>query len=272
MGILHLVGRSGDRGHRHHALGVQQIVDLLEFGIDRQTDIGHDVFPRNGRSVVRPEVLHRTDFDAEHDVADTVVPVVERLLDRADAQHDVVVHGPFAAGPELPDIVVETRAAHLVAHAFGVDVLVVEVEDHLVLAPLQHILQARNPVGRDFAVAVHEVQAAQFVVGVVGDEALARGRAVDRQVVHEHHDAVLGEAEVDFEEGRHQRQRLFARLDAVFGIAGHHAAAVAADDHVARGIVGEIDLQLLDRIDLHGVQPGGLGAGGHDCGAACGQQ
>ena len=96
MGILHLVGRSGDRGHRHHALGVQQIVDLLEFGIDRQTDIGHDVFPRNGRSFVRPEVLHRTDFDAEHDVADTVVPVVERLFDRADAQHDVVVHGPLA--------------------------------------------------------------------------------------------------------------------------------------------------------------------------------
>ena len=68
----------------------------------------------------------------------------------------------------------------------------------------------------------YEAELLQLFVGIVGHAPLAGGRAVDRQVVHQYHDAVAGEAEVDLEEGRHHRQRLFARFDAVFGIAGHH--------------------------------------------------
>ena len=249
---------------------MQQVVDRLQVGVYGQADIGHDVFPGDGRCVISPEMFHRADLDAEHDVADAVLPVVERLFDGADAQHDVVVHRPVAARLQLLDIVVEAGAAHLVAHALGVDVLVVEIEDDLVLAPFQQVFQARNLVGGDVAVAVYEAELLQLFVGIVGHTPLAGGRAVDRQVVHQYHDAVAGEAEVDLEEGRHHRQRLFARFDAVFGIAGHHAPAVSADDDVTAGVIGEIGLQFFDRPDPHGVRYRGLGARGQHGGAAYG--
>ena len=71
-------------------------------------------------------------------------------------RHDVVVHRPVAARLQLLDIVVEAGAAHLVAHASGVDVLVVEIEDDLVLAPFQQVFQARDLVGGDVAVTVYD--------------------------------------------------------------------------------------------------------------------
>ena len=55
-----------------NALGVQQVVDRLQVGVHGQADIGHDVFPGDGRCVVSPEMFHRADLDAEHDVADAL--------------------------------------------------------------------------------------------------------------------------------------------------------------------------------------------------------
>ena len=234
---------------------MQQIVDLLQPGIDRQPDIGHDVVPRNRAGIVGVEHLARADLAAEHHVADAGVPIVHRFVQRTDTEHDVVVHRPVAAGAQLTDVVVEARLAHLVAHALGVDVLVVEVEHHLVLAPLQHVFQTGNAIRRQFAVAIDQPESLQLLVGVVGHAPLAVGRAVDRQVVHEHHHAVLREAEIDLEKGRHHRQGFLARLDAVFGIAGHHAAAMAADDNVPLGVVAEIGFEVFKTIDLNGVKP-----------------
>ena len=164
-----------------------------------------------------------------------------------------MVFRPRAARQQLLDVIIQRPPSLRLTDALRVDILVVEIERHLVFPPFEHLGERRNAVVGHVSVAVDQPEPLQLLVGVVGHAPLAVGRAVDRQVVHEHHHAVLREAEIDLEEGRHHRQRLLARSDAVLGIPLLHTAPMGADDDVPPGDIAEIGLELLERGDLHRV-------------------
>ena len=234
---------------------MELFVDLRHGGIHRLAARGDEVAPRNPAPLESPKLLGRADLDAEHRVAHPRIPIVQRLVERADAQEDVVVFRPRAARQQLLDVIIQRPPSLRLTDALRVDILVVEIERHLVFPPFEHLGECRNAIVGHVSVAVDQPEPLQLLVGVVGHAPLAVGRAVDRQVVHEHHHAVLREAEIDLEKGRHHRQGFLARLDAVFGIAGHHAAAMAADDNVPLGVVAEIGFEVFKTIDLNGVKP-----------------
>ena len=196
-------------------------------------------------------MLLRTDLHAEHHVTDIVVPIVKSLVQRTDAEHDVVVHRPVPSRPQLPDVIVKAGFLHFRAHAFCVDVLVVEVEDHLVLAPLQNGFQGRDLVRGHIAGPVHQVQSLNLLESVVFHLAFPVRCPVHSQIVHQNHHAVLGEAEIHLEERRHHRQRLLAGLHTVLRIARHHSSTMSADDDIPVRRVPEIFLQIRKRIDNH---------------------
>ena len=75
--------------------------------------------------------------------------------------------------------------------------------------------------------------------------------SVQRQIMHQHHHAVLGEAEIDLEEGRQHREGLFARRDTILGIPLLHPAPMSANDDIPIGNIPEIGLELLERGDFH---------------------
>ena len=182
---------------------MQFAVNVMKFRVHGQTYISHDVVPWNRALIVSLKMFRLADFHAEHHILHAVIPVVQSLVDGTHAQHDVVVHRPVPSRKQLLDIVVQSTLLLCIAHALGIDVLVVEVEDDLILAPLQHLLQCRYLVRGLLALSVHEIELADLLIGIVTDLAFACRGPVQRKVMHQYHDTVLRETEVDFEERRH---------------------------------------------------------------------
>ena len=212
---------------------MQLVVKLLLVGEHHRADIGHHLRPRNALFGVFDELLHVLAPAREHRL---------RVAVQVGAGLPGVAHGVHYVGGRQP---VDEVRHHLQRH-----VLDVEVEDGLAPAPDDALFERRNLIGRDVAFAVLEEELLQLFEGVVRHLARAGGRAVDRGVVHQHDHAVLGQARVDFEERRHHREGLLEGFDAVFGIARHHAAAVAADDDRTLRCVPEPVVQLGAAFDV----------------------
>ena len=233
--------RRGERDHAHHSVAVQVVVKLLLVGQHHRADIGHHLRPRNALFGVFAELLHVLAPAREHRLR-VAVEIRARLFGVAHGIHHV---GRCQAVDEL-------------RHHFERDVLDVEVEDRLALAPGDALLEGGDLVGRDVAFAILEEELLQLRVGVVRNLARAGRGTVDRGVVHQHDHAVFGHARVDLEERGHHRERLLERLDAVFGESRHHAAAVAADDDRPLGRIAEPLVQLCAVFDVDVVGPFGL--------------